>query len=543
MSIKFGYSSEKTNSFRPTPWHWNTNPFSAFRGEGARHRGFLAVAREYAPNFLNAPSADGYNCSTMGFDPTTTKLIRTKEKNTLLLVTCSPEQDEQIMLITLRGGFRGSYSRIEVKGGEILASTSSNMHCCPTAHLIVRLTHPNGYVFAETGRRCSTGLVEIFSWAGYQTMPTEEFETWQASQSPDLTDATRADAKTKAEADRKAAVVKAREQKSAAEVEAKAKADAETARKTNAERAKPALVPRLEAVSRRREALGLGAVALKEFDWYVSGYVQQYTEEAVVRAEAGIVEAEAKHADKKAFEVAVEALKPRMDAAEIVYSMDHDRFTAHEKEGYSNSYSFNSDGLRQLVTFIETVEVKAKEEAAKAKADAEQQKLEAEAAATGLPSNVEIWKRRGGSTDAGDGWVIRPDGSLRERDQIDCPRPRYSDEGTQRWRQICAGEIVLKWSKAYTAAPHEFTVIHRPETLTDAQQRTVRLIQEELAKQWDGRSGMSGNTSSAPVGKGWGLNTPKPAPKSSAPATPIEPGKLDLSGLFGGAARVSSKRR
>jgi hypothetical protein len=84
MSIKFGYSSEKTNSFRPTPWHWSSNPFPAYRGEGARHRGFLAVAREYAPNFLTAPTAEGYTCPSMAFDTAPTKLIRTREKNTLL---------------------------------------------------------------------------------------------------------------------------------------------------------------------------------------------------------------------------------------------------------------------------------------------------------------------------------------------------------------------------------------------------------------------------------------------------------------------------
>jgi len=178
----FGYSSEKTNSFRPVPWHWSVDPFPAFRGAGARHREFLAVAREYVPVFDGAPPlADGYNCPRMAFDIVRTKLVRTKEKGTLLLTPCSPEQDEHIMLITLRGGFRGGYSRIEVRGAEILLQQSSNIHCCPTAHLVVRLTNPNGYVFAETGRRSSTGLVEIFSWDGYKTMPTEEFEIWHSS--------------------------------------------------------------------------------------------------------------------------------------------------------------------------------------------------------------------------------------------------------------------------------------------------------------------------------------------------------------------------
>ncbi len=184
MSVMFGYSLEKTNSFRPVPWHWSADPFPAFRGAGARHRGFLAVAREYAPVFEKAPpSADGYRCPQTALDIVRTKLVRTKEKDTLLLVPCSLEQDERIMLIALRGGFRGGYSRIQVAGGEILTQQSSNMHCCPTAHLIVRLTDPNGYVFAETGRRSAVGLVEIFSWGGYKTMPTEEFEVWHASQS------------------------------------------------------------------------------------------------------------------------------------------------------------------------------------------------------------------------------------------------------------------------------------------------------------------------------------------------------------------------
>lgn len=168
MSIMFGYSSEKTNSFRPVPWHWISDPFPAYRGAGARHRGFLAVGREYAPVFENvSPSADGYSCPRVAFDTVRTKLIRTKEKGTLLLTPCSPEQDEQIMLVTLRGGFRGGYSRIEVVGGEILLQQDSNMHCCPTVHLVVRLADPNGYVFAETGRRSSTGLVEIFSLGGH----------------------------------------------------------------------------------------------------------------------------------------------------------------------------------------------------------------------------------------------------------------------------------------------------------------------------------------------------------------------------------------
>lgn len=42
--IKVLYAPEKTNSFRPVPWHWSNEPFPAFRGSGADHTAFLAVA-------------------------------------------------------------------------------------------------------------------------------------------------------------------------------------------------------------------------------------------------------------------------------------------------------------------------------------------------------------------------------------------------------------------------------------------------------------------------------------------------------------------
>ena len=173
--IKLIYSCEKTNAFRPTPWHWSEKPFPAYRGAGARYTAFQPVANGYIPNLNNSFTANG-SCITI--DKQFSKLIKTK-KGTLLLVPCSREQDEKLMFLTLRGGFRGYYSRIEAVGTEILFQRGGNKHCCPTEHLVVRLTSSKGYVFAETGRRCGTGLVEIFSWDSYQTMPTEEFEIWR----------------------------------------------------------------------------------------------------------------------------------------------------------------------------------------------------------------------------------------------------------------------------------------------------------------------------------------------------------------------------
>jgi hypothetical protein len=177
--LKIMYSSEKTNSFRPVPWHWSTDPFPAYRGAGARYQAFQPVGKEYEPKFGDrAPIRDGYQCPSVSADDQPSKLIKTP-KGTSLLVACPEADDEKIMLITLRGGFRGHYSRCEAVGGDIMFNRGGNLHCCPTAHLVARLTATTGYVFAETGRRSGTGLVEIFSWAGYTTMPTEEFERWR----------------------------------------------------------------------------------------------------------------------------------------------------------------------------------------------------------------------------------------------------------------------------------------------------------------------------------------------------------------------------
>lgn len=175
------YSNEKTNSFRPTPWHWSATPFPAFRGAGARYAVFQPVGNGYTPKFDGkVPSSDGYTCPSVAVDNQPSKLVKTP-KGTNLLVSCSQEQDEGLLLLALRGGFRGYYSRTEGINAEILMQRGGNLHCCPTEHLVVRLTNPKGYVFAETGRRCGAGLVEIFSWEGYKTMPTEEFEVWRES--------------------------------------------------------------------------------------------------------------------------------------------------------------------------------------------------------------------------------------------------------------------------------------------------------------------------------------------------------------------------
>lgn len=107
--------------------------------------------------------------------------IITTTKGTLLLVPCNEREDEKILLVTALSGFRGFLGNIEVVNGEILYDKKAQKHCVETAHIVARLS-PKGYVWTETGRRSSTGDVEIFSWDSYQRMSKEEFLVWQEIQ-------------------------------------------------------------------------------------------------------------------------------------------------------------------------------------------------------------------------------------------------------------------------------------------------------------------------------------------------------------------------
>lgn len=296
MSVKFLYSDEKTNSFRPEPWHFSGSPFPAYRGAGARYSAFLAVARDYAPAFAGAaPSADGYSCPQVSFDTAPSRLITTRVGQKLLLVPCAPELDELTLLLTLRGGFRGWYSRVVAVGAEILLDRNSeprNISFCPTRHLIVRLTHPNGYVFAETGRRRGTGLVEVFSWQGYHTFTTEEFETWKESFAPDTSEETKAVRRAELEIAR-LEVVKDREAKAKAEADAEAARRAAIAESEEASRKSLAgFLPRLEALQSRLQVLRVDNPDVDYCELQIGETYFTFGQESKLYNEENIAEAE-----------------------------------------------------------------------------------------------------------------------------------------------------------------------------------------------------------------------------------------------------------
>lgn len=310
-----------------------------------------------------------------------------------------------------------------------------------------------------------------------------------------------------------------REQAEKAEAVAKAKAEAEEASRA----AKLGeLGVRLEAVNVRLEAMGEKPILLEEttFTGFWS-YKYLYTPQNVANIERKLEEAERefrKKAEKRlaraAFQLKFEAFKPRFEALGLAVEYSDDG--AHFSGDYYGKKPYSEEGLAKFVAELDKRERDAAEARAKAQAEATYQTRKTEAAALGLPTDIRIWCRRGGRTNAGDGWVIGADGQDRGNTAWYNPRPRHAFEGDKIWEQILQGEVVLKWSKGSSAAAHEFEVIHLPtKGLTDAQLERIAEIQDELEREWEGARGMASGLPSPPVGKGWGLLTKEqPTPRT-----------------------------
>ena len=143
----------------------------------------------------------------------------------------------------------------------------------------------------------------------------------------------------------------------------------------------------------------------------------------------------------------------------------------------TSSYSSSMEPLAERVRAYRESRC-VREEAERKKAEAEratQEKVRAEAAAAelGLPSAVSIWRRMGGATNRGDGWVVRADGTLREPDS-------NVSQGDLYWKQILPGEVVLQYQQASSDDYAHCMVVHRPENLTAQQIAAAKQIEESV---------------------------------------------------------------
>lgn len=137
----------------------------------------------------------------------------------------------------------------------------------------------------------------------------------------------------------------------------------------------------------------------------------------------------------------------------------------HEDYGFTSSFDSDFNRLtgynfRSTVNSVSCEPLKAKErllaikkeledrfetaKQAKAEAEVRQAEIDKFVEAGEILVNFEAWHRRGGMSGNGDGWVIRPDGTLREADSNDVRR--YKSDGTYTWNLVSEEELALKWA-------------------------------------------------------------------------------------------------
>ena len=259
------------------------------------------------------------------------------------------------MLITLQSGFRGGFSRVEAVGAEILSQNSSGGHCVVTGHLVVRLTHPNGFIYSETGRRCSNGTVEVFSWHDYKTMPTAEFEEWLQTHSPDTAKNGDGNALTK-ECTAAMAVLKTLQQEERRKAGEKAIAE-----RLSREAKTNGLGKRIEQLNAQRQEHGLAIIQMYD-SYFESGWQQQlYDERAVIfieKATASLIataikEKEAKQKQLQAvaeFKSSFEALEAQLEKFSAMLNFSDQHVELYEGGRYCLRCSYDKEGVGSLTS-------------------------------------------------------------------------------------------------------------------------------------------------------------------------------------------------
>lgn len=173
-----------------------------------------------------------------------------------------------------------------------------------------------------------------------------------------------------------------------------------------------------------------------------------------------------------------EALRKRIGELHAKYQSGTD-FSADIRTALAQvSYGYNgcartATELEQLIARAET-----EEKAIITRAEA----LGQEVASGVAMEDFSAWHRRGGMTNNGEGWVIRPDGTFRGHDSDDVRR--HKSDGTYLWKVVRADELALRWQCNHVGdvdGNSEFEVIKLPVNgCTPAQLTAVRQIEEEI---------------------------------------------------------------
>lgn len=120
------------------------------------------------------------------------------------------------------------------------------------------------------------------------------------------------------------------------------------------------------------------------------------------------------------------------------------------------------------------------------------------------------WVHTSGQSGRAAYWVVMSDGSLRQPDRNRYSRSHQRGDHSQWWLCVEQDEVALEWGKSSNASSHDFVVHKLPQGgCTPAQLAAVGSLEDNLEREWEGRTGFSSGIASPPVGDGWGLNAPR----------------------------------
>lgn len=297
-----------------------------------------------------------------------------------------------------------------------------------------------------------------------------------------------------------AARQKLREEKIAREKVAKEKEEEESRKE------KSRLNQRLMNIKRECEELGI-SFEEKDSCFFFYRYFSLYSEISIKSAERKILELREVNRKQDELQKVKSVFLPKfLVFLPRLQSISLDLSIGEEGVVFLNrGYPYSDEGVIYFVSSLVAKEKDLLDEKIKAQEKILYEKERQKAVELGLPSNIRIWCRRGGRTNAGDGWVIGKDGKERDCTSWYNPRPRHTGEGDKIWEQILEDELVLQWSKANSSAEHEFKVVFCPKNLTENQRERVFEIQKEIEENWKDARGLASGKKSPSVGQGWGL--------------------------------------
>ena len=233
-------------------------------------------------------------------------------------------------------------------------------------------------------------------------------------------------------------------------------------------------------------------------------YTQKpYNEETLNKVNADLENYREAEKNRETYLPKFEELNPLVESVGL--SLKFELFAVHIEDV---GYKYDEQGWISCANRIDSIIKEHEEEKRKAeelvRINTMKLKKEAEekiAKAKGYPSDFSYYNRVTGATGQSHAYVIRPDGTIRENDSLDYSNPnhayKYSDpihnaEGTQHWKQIMPGEIIIAYTKDYTAAPLIPTIEWMPEQVTPAQLDAIQDIIHELEEKYCIQVGIKG---------------------------------------------------